>query len=173
VSAIGGHFMFDDDQETPNTLNCAFEFDENGKRKMMEFEVRHWMTNGEASVHEKGNNAIGDLFYGSKGYLAVDSYMSYKTWMGKEQTPGPEGREGGDHYLNFIEAVRSRQREHLNAEIEEGAASTVLVHLANVSYRLGRTIHFDPATMTAKGDEEANKMFTRNYRKPFVVPEKV
>jgi predicted dehydrogenase len=173
VSAIGGHFMFDDDQETPNTLNCAFEFDENGKRKMMEFEVRHWMTNGEASVHERGNNAIGDLFYGSKGYLAVDSYTSYKTWLGKEQTPGPEGREGGDHYLNFIEAVRSRQREHLNAEIEEGAASTVLVHLANISYRLGRTIHFDPATMTAKGDEEANKMFTRNYRKPYVVPEKV
>lgn len=42
ISAIGGHFMFDDDQETPNTLNCAFEFDlPNGKRKMMEFEVRH------------------------------------------------------------------------------------------------------------------------------------
>jgi predicted dehydrogenase len=173
VSAMGGHFMFDDDQETPNTLNCAFEFDGNGKRKLMEFEVRHWMTNGEATVHERGNNAIGDLFYGSKGYLAVDSYSSYKTWMGKEQTPGPEAREGGDHYLNFIEAVRSRQREHLNAEIEEGAASTVLVHLANISYRLGRTIHFDAATMSAKGDEEANKMFTRNYRKPFVVPEKV
>jgi predicted dehydrogenase len=173
ASAIGGHFMFDDDQETPNTLNCAFEFDVNGKRKMMEFEVRHWMTNGEATVHERGNNAIGDLFYGSKGYLAVDSYASYKTWMGKEQTPGPEAREGGDHYLNFIEAVRSRQREHLNAEIEEGAASTVLVHLANISYRLGRTIHLDPDTMTAKGDEEANRMFTRSYRKPFVVPEKV
>ena len=31
VSAIGGHFMFDDDQETPNTLNASFEFDEGGK----------------------------------------------------------------------------------------------------------------------------------------------
>src|SRR5512142_2473511 len=50
VSAIGGHFMFDDDQETPNTLNCAFEFNENGKHKMMEFEVRHWMSNHEATV---------------------------------------------------------------------------------------------------------------------------
>ncbi len=44
VSAIGGKFMFDDDQETPNTLNCAFEFDKGGKRVMMKFEVRHWMT---------------------------------------------------------------------------------------------------------------------------------
>src|ERR1035438_6768675 len=47
VSAIGGHFVFDDDQETPNTLNCAFEFNESGKRKMLEFEVRHWMSNQE------------------------------------------------------------------------------------------------------------------------------
>jgi predicted dehydrogenase len=173
VSAIGGHFMFDDDQETPNTLNCAFEFNENGKRSMMEFEVRHWMSNPEATIHEKGNNAIGNLFYGSKGYLAVDSYSSYKSWLGKEQQPGPENKAGGDHFLNFIEAVRSRKRETLNAEIEEGAASTVLVHLANISYRVGRTLHFDSKTMTVTNDTEANKLFTRDYRKPFVVPEKV
>jgi predicted dehydrogenase len=173
VSAIGGHFMFDDDQETPNTLNCAFEFNETGKKKMLEFEVRHWMSNPEATIHEKGNNAIGNLFYGSKGYLAVDSYSSYKTWLGKEQEKGPEKKEGGDHYLNFTEAVRSRKRETLNAEVEEGAASTVLVHLANISYRVGRTINFDPKTMTISGDADAAKLMTREYRKPFVVPEKV
>ncbi|MGO9274361.1 MAG: gfo/Idh/MocA family oxidoreductase, partial [Terriglobia bacterium] len=63
--------------------------------------------------------------------------------------------------------------ESLNAEIEEGAASTVLVHLANISYRVGRTINFDSKTMTCTGDPEANRLLTRNYRKPFVVPEKV
>ena len=173
VSAIGGHFMFDDDQETPNTLNCAFEFNENGKHKMLEFEVRHWYSNGEATVHERGNNAIGNLFYGSKGYMAVDSYSSYKTWLGAEQTEGPKANAGGDHFLNFIEAVRSRKRETLNAEIEEGAASTVLVHLANISYRVGRTVNFDSASMTCKGDADANKLLTRNYRAPFVVPERV
>src|SRR5438067_2463634 len=51
VSAVGGHFMFDDDQETPNTLLAAFQFDlPNGKRKMLEFEVRHWITNHEAGI---------------------------------------------------------------------------------------------------------------------------
>ena len=188
VSAIGGHFMFDDDQETPNTLNCAFEFNENGKRKMMEFEVRHWMTNGEASVHDQRRapgdaddppaaprplNSIGNLFYGSKGYLAVDSYTSYKTWLGAGEEPGPAGKAGGDHYANFIDAVRSRKRESLNAEIEEGAASTVLVHLANISYRVGRTLNFDSKTMACVNDAEANKLLTRDYRKGFVVPEKV
>jgi len=168
VTAIGGHFMFDDDQETPNTLNCTYEFNEGGRHRMMEFEVRHWMSNGEASVP-----GIGNLFYGSKGFLAVDSYTSYKTWMGRERTPGPEKKEGGDHFANFIETVRSRKREDLHAEVEEGAISCTLVHLANVSYRVGRTLHFDANTYTVTNDAEANRMFTRMYRKPFVVPEKV
>jgi predicted dehydrogenase len=174
VSAIGGHFMFDDDQETPNTLNCAFEFNEGGKRRMLEFEVRHWMSNPEAEITERNSpNSIGNIFYGSKGYLAVDSYTSYKSWMGGAKTPGPAGNRGGDHYANFIEAVRTRKRETLNAEIEEGAASTVLVHLANISYRVGRTLKFDAQKMECVGDPEANKLLTRNYRKPYVVPAKV
>ena len=51
ISAVGGHFMFDDDQQTPNTLNCGFQYDRpNGKRTMLEFEVRHWITNHEAGI---------------------------------------------------------------------------------------------------------------------------
>jgi len=174
ASAIGGHFMFDDDQETPNTLNCAFEFNVNGKPRMLEFEVRHWLTDQEAEIKERtGTNCIGNIFYGPKGYLAVDSYTSYKSWMGRNQTPGSSGNKDGDHFLNFIDAVRSRKREGLNAEIEEGAASTVLVHLGNISYRLGRTVYFDEASWSFKGDAEANKMLSREYRKPYVVPEKV
>jgi len=42
-----------------------------------------------------------------------------------------------------------------------------------MSYRLGRTLHFDAESYSCKGDAEANAMFKRNYRKPFVVPEKV
>ena len=43
--------------------------------------------------------------------------------------------KGGSHFANFFEAVRNRKKEHLTAEIEEGAASTVLVHLANIATR--------------------------------------
>src|SRR5215831_3387629 len=175
VSATGGHFMFDDDQETPNTLTTTYEFNEGGKRRMMVFEVRHWMSNHEAGVGEsktgrKDPNTIGNLFYGSKGYLAIDGYSSYKTWLGKDQESGPEGHKGGDHFGNFIDVVRSRKKESLNAPIEEGAISTTLVHLANISYRLGRTIHFDAEKYVCAGDAEATRMFTRNYRAPFVVP---
>ena len=93
--------------------------------------------------------------------------------IGKDQTPGPERKDGGDHFANFITAVRSRNRGELNAEIEEGAISTTLVHLANISYRLGRTIDFDAATYSVKNDPEANAMFRRQYRAPYVVPQLV
>jgi hypothetical protein len=128
---------------------------------------------GESRAGRKDPNTIGNLFYGSRGYLAIDGYTSYKTWLGKTQDAGPEGRAGGDHFANFIDVVRSRKQEDLHAPIEEGAISTTLVHLANISYRLGRSIHFDAEKYVCPGDAEATKMFTRNYRAPFVVPGKV
>jgi hypothetical protein len=79
----------------------------------------------------------------------------------------------GNHFANFIAAVRSRQYREVNASAEEGAISCALIHLANISYRLGRTINFDAATYTCPGDKQATRMFTYRYRKPFVVPEKI
>ena len=143
--------------------------------------MRHWMTNGEATVAPgkaadtggSGGDSIGNLFYGSKGYMAVDSYTSYKTWLGKAQEPGRAARKAATTSPTSSRPCASRERNSLNAEIEEGAASTVLVHLANISYRVGRTINFDPETMTITGDAEAAKMMTRPYRKGFEVPAKV
>ena len=176
VSAIGGHFMFDDDQETPNTLNAAYEFNDGGAKKMLVFEVRHWISNHEAGLDEpKPGNTVGTVFYGSKGYLAVseEDQSKYASFLGPEQAPGPSAHIVGNHFANFIDAVRNRDASALNAPIEEGAISTTLVHLANISYLLGRSLHFDAATYSCTGDSEANRMFRRAYRKPFEVPEKV
>jgi predicted dehydrogenase len=177
VSAIGGHFMFDDDQETPNTLTATYEFHDGGRKRMMVFEVRHWITNHEAGIGEGGRapNTVGAIFYGSKGYVAVwdEDHGHYQSFLGKEQQPGPSGEDKGNNWANFIQAVRSRKHADLNAPIEEGAISTTLVHLANISYRVGRTLTFDPETYTCKGDEEATRLFRRQYRAPFVVPENV
>ncbi len=175
VQSMGGHFMFDDDQETPNTQVATLEFHDTGKKTLLVFEVRHWMTNSEAGISEGGasQNVIGNLFYGSKGYLAIDGYTSYRIFLGREQTPGPSRMEGGGHHQNFLQAVRSRKVEDLNADIEEGHRSAVCMHLANISYRTGRSIDFDPATEKISGDPEASRQLTRKYRPPFVVPDKV
>ena len=181
ISSFGGHYLFDDDQETPNTQVANFEFDEGGKKKLLVFEVRHWMTNGEAGIGERdadagpaagARNAIGNIWYGSKGYMATGQ-GGWRTFLGQEQAPGPksEAGAGAGGFVNFIDTIRSRKREDQLAEIEEGAISTMLIHLANISYRVRRTLTFDPATYSCPGDPEATAMFTRTqYRSPFVVP---
>jgi predicted dehydrogenase len=206
VSATGGHFMFDDDQETPNVLNATYYFDgANGKRKMMELEVRHWITNHEAEIgtgaygsggvpaagltpragkksvdHQQSlgpkdakTNTIGNIFYGSNGYLAIDGYDAYKTWLTNQAEPGPSGKASGDHFANFIDCIRSRRAEDIHSPIEEAHISTTLVHLANASYRLGRTLRFDPEQEQVVGDDEANRLLRGNYREPYVVREEV
>ena len=188
VTALGGHFMFEDDQQTPNTLNVACQFDmPDGKRRLLEFEVRHWISNHEAEIgspafggeqpesKERVDDTIGNIFYGSKGYLAY-VYDSYKCWRGGEQEPGPHAKAGGDNWRNFIDCVRSRRKGDLNAPVEEGYISCALLHLANASYRLGRTLNFDPEKEAVIGDEEANQLLRdgdRGYREPYVVPEEV
>jgi predicted dehydrogenase len=190
ISAVGGHFIFDDDQQTPNTLNCAFEFElPAGKRKMLEFEVRHGITNNEAGIGRGDlvaskhrffghHNTIGNIFYGSDGYLVTgdEDALSYETFLGKGEKSGPHGHGGGDHFANFIDCVRSRKKEDLNAPIEEGHISSALVHLANASYRLGRALRFDPDKEQVIADDEANRLLCdadRGYRAPFAVPEEV
>jgi len=211
VSAMGGHFMFDDDQETPNVMNATFYFDAaGGKQKMMELEVRHWITNYEAEIGtgtfkssavpaagltveaspranakaprqtaaplgavDAKTNTIGNLFYGANGYLAIDGYDAYKTWLTNQAEPGPSGRGSGDHFANFIDCVRSRRAADIHSPIEEAHISATLMHLANASYRLGRTLRFDPANEQVIGDDEANQLLRGTYRAPYVVPEAV
>jgi len=116
---------------------------------------------------------MGNIFYGSNGYLAVDGYDAYKTWLTGEVEPGPAGKKSGDHYANFIDCVRSRRAEDIHSPIEEAHKSTTLVHLANASYRLGRSLRFDPKTEQVLNDDEANTMLKGSYRAPYVVPDQI
>ena len=180
--------MFEDDQNTPNVLMAMFEFPNvqgaGDKKKILQFEVRHWISNREDGTWMKsdpnsatgymisGSNTVGNLFYGSKGYMAktVDDWQTY---MGRNREPGETGRGLGNHYANYIDAIRSGDPGTFNKSIEEGFYSCTLVHLANISYRLGRSLDFDPVKQQFVSGDEADSLLTRKYRKPFVVPEKV
>jgi predicted dehydrogenase len=167
VQSMGGHFLFDDNQETPNAQIATFAYPE--VNKVLQFEVRPWITNHEANLGTGPQNEVGVIFYGSEGYMTVQ-YFEYKTFLGQKREPGPSARGEGNAYDTFITAVRSRKREALGVEIEEGHLSSALCHLANMAYRLGRTIEFDPVHERCVGDEQANRLLTRQYREPFVVP---
>jgi len=163
VKSSGGRFGYSDDGQTPNTQLVVFEFDD----CEMQFEVRGLPTNDELKVK------IGDLFYGTEGILAITSYFTWQTYLGPKLEPGPGGSGKGDHFANFLQAVKSRDAKSLNGPIEEGHQSSAFCHLGNIAYRLGRKLHINPSTESFINDPEADAMLTRNYRAPFVVPTKV
>jgi predicted dehydrogenase len=163
VQASGGRFGYKDDAETPNTELVSMEFDDS----ILEFEVRGLPTNDEQGAK------IGDLFYGPEGVLAITSYTTWQSYLGPKLEKGPGGTGGGDHFKNFLTAVKKRDPKLLNGDIEEGHLSSAYCHLGNIAYRLGRKLHIDPSTESFVNDAEADRMLTREYRAPFVVPEKV
>lgn len=165
ITAAGGKYLWNDCKETPEVLSTTYNYPKQGK--VIQMEVRPWMTNKEDGVE------VGNIFYGDKGYMVINGYNDYKTFLGKERTPGPARNAGGDHYKNFIDAVRAKDKSLLNGPIETGHLAASIAHLGNISYRLGRTLHFDPSKETFVGDKEANAMLTRKYRAPYVVPDKV
>lgn len=167
-------------QETPNTQTSMFKYKDG---KMLEFETRGRFTNDESSVGIR----IGNVFYGTDGYLELDG-GTWKAFRKTEKEPfagskmaekktadptflAPPG--GTDHYANFLDAIRSGKDETLHCDINEGFHSSALPLLANISYRLGRGLKFNGETEKFVGDNEADTMLTREYRKPYIVPSKV
>ena len=194
VMSMGGHFMFDDMQNTANTQISVFEFpaetEHGDKKKMLQFEVRPWITNNEGRLAtgfeddsatgymQSGANVIGDLFYGTEGYMVMKSNY-FKVFLGKKREPGPSMKMSNnadrDHYQLFINAVRANDPKLLedHGSVVDGHLSCSLIHLANTSYRLGRSLDWDPKQEKFINDNKANTMLKRDYREPFVVPDNV
>jgi predicted dehydrogenase len=173
VVSTGGKYIYQDDQETPNTQIATFDY---GDAELM-FEVRGILTGSEGGLagNRTSANVIGDLFYGADGWMAVDGagFQVYKGEKGEKVMEEKAGDKDQPHFQNFLKAVKSRNQKELNADVAVGVMSANLVHLANASYRVGRKLAFDEKTLSFPADKEATALLTRKYRAPYIVPEKV
>jgi hypothetical protein len=133
---------------------------------MTVFEVRGRATNDEAG--EK----VGNLFYGSGGYaVGTDFYDTEGKKIPDEKTDPKPGWGTGDHFQNFIDAVISRDEAAVHGNPLDAHTGCAHIHLSNVSYRLKTSLDFDPVGERFIGNDEANAMLTRDYRKGFVMPD--
>ena len=196
--AQGGKYAYTDDQETPNTLLAGYDyggreivFEVRGLLTGAEGAVVKGRPGPPATgaaappsspaptaiTPRNGaplNIMIGNLFYGTEGWAAMSDagFLAFKgetTELVMEERPD---RAAGDptslHMQNFLAACRSRNYKDLHDEIANAYLSASLCHLANISYRVGRKLTLAPGPKFA-GDAEADKLITRNYRKPYVV----
>jgi len=173
VVSTGGKYVYDDDQETPNTQHASFLFD--GGREV-QFEVRGLLTGGEGPVPVGlPNAAVGNLFYGSDGWMWV-GHSGFQVFKGEKSEKvldeKPEGAnyDTKSHMENFLAAVKSRNHKELSAEIEIGARAAAYCHLANISYRVGgRRLDWDAQRNRFANAPDANPLLTREYREGFAV----
>jgi len=181
IQCMGGFHIWDSDQEIPNVQLGVFQYKDG---KTIQVDVRSIYNNDEAG--QKG----GEFIYGSKGWMHI-THTSYKTYFGKDNESGPsktaddksepkdknviqefKGTDG-PHMANFIDCVRTRRWQDLNADILEGHLSTTIILLGNTAYRTGRTLKFNGRAEKFVDDNDANSYLTRLYRQPYTLPEKI
>ena len=158
---------------------------------------------------------IGCVIECENGRVVVPDY-SQAIVYDAEGTEVERFQGSKDHARNFIDAVRSRRQEDLNADIQEGHLSSALCHAGNISYLLGERadraavdramstrvsddgftrlcnhleknavdldtegvtlgpwLELDTESETFPGNDAANRLVTRDYRAPFIVPSEV
>lgn len=154
VTALGGRYRFEDDQQTADTHDASFEFD--GKKSIT------WM--GLSCNQHKGAGG-GITFYGYEGTIEIDGSGSHTVYNGEDQVIRQEKRTNGDadHAKNFLNAVRANDPGLLNAEITEGHKSTLLCHLGNIALRTGRTLTCRSTDGHILGDDKAMELWQRDY----------
>lgn len=168
ITALGGKYFFDDDQQFPDTQTCIFEWDNAGKapgrKKQLIFEQRIWSPYVQEG-HENGN-----AFYGTNGMMIFGKANGWRLY-------GPRNKEiksmtGAPnllaHHRNFFDCIRNDRTP--NADIEIGHLSSSLCHLGNIATRLRRVITFDPKTEQITGDKDAQALTRRTYREHYATP---
>ena len=215
VISIGGRFAYDDDGETPNTLITLLDYDPvpilfevRGLPKSKAVHDQKWSRNMDTYLGEK----FGAVVHCENGYVLNGAAYDKKGELIKKFESDRISTK-----QNFINVMRSRKTDDLYTDALDGHLSCGLLHMANISHRLGKEtqpgkireavrgnrvfakafdliaahldangvnlkktpaalgpmLQFDPDTerFTGEFSRKANNLVSRNYRKPFVVPE--
>lgn len=162
VSALGGKYYFDDAQEWPDTMMVTYDYG----HKLLSYEMRIW------SAYPQDGEPEGAAVYGDNGYLVIGGsrwrHFGPKGDLVKEGTRAKSGADAA-HVRNFLDCMRSRGKPNADEETV-GRLSSLLCHLGNAAWRVGRTVEFDYDKYQFT-DEEANKYRTRpEYRAPWLLP---
>lgn len=169
ITSAGGRYAFKDDWETPDTQVATFEF---GSDKSITWESRSC---NNFPVEGSGR---GFVIYGDKGTLVNNGNDDYKIYDydnklikqvksdAKNDPTNPVSASGNldyYHFNNFVQVIRGEGK--INSPINEGHKSQLLCHLANISQRTGRTLYTDSSNGHILNDNEAMKLWKREYEK--------
>lgn len=215
VMSMGGRLGYNDAGNTPNSQVVL-----HGYETPLIFETRGLPSSKEAqknwgaSMDRYRGSQVGVLVQCEQGHVLVSNNYSIVEVFDNDGNLIQTFQGNGNHFDNFLQAVRSRKPSELNAEILDGHLSSGLCHTGNISHRLGdqmsaseisaelssnrlftdsfdrlanhldanevdvespaitfgARLTMDPETERFTNHDDANRLLTREYRKPFEVP---
>ena len=187
VYSTGGRYATDPEKlvaETPDTQIALYDYD----RLLVSFELTlfgDYMLKTDPGVRNNDlfpywmQNSTRIEIYGTKGLMVVGRHGGgWQVFVRpKDREPVVQDQMYGrfpdpEHKENFVQAIRNRQRP--SADVEQGHLSCLLIHYANISYRLGgQKLAIDAGTQQIIDNQDAMKLFRRNYRNPWVIEDEV
>jgi len=184
VYSTGGRFAGQPAAQTPDTQIALFDFN----KLLVSFELTlfaPYLLKTDSGVRENDmfpywmQNSTRIEIYGTKGMMVVGRHGGgWQVFVRpKSRQPVVKDQMFGrfpdpEHKENFLQCLRSREKP--SSDIAEAHASALLIHYANISYRLGgQKLAINPETEHIVDNAEAMQLFKRSYRKPWVLPEQV
>ena len=174
----GGRVLYDDTRDIPDNQTITYDFGD----FPMTVEASIY---GEYLQKPTPEVRYGNLFpnwpflsdrmeiYGTEGMMYLGRHGAGWQVLGTDSNV--IAQEYGyfpdeEHQRDFIQCVRTRKVP--NADIEQGHKSATLVHLANLSYRVGKKqLYYDSATERVTNSDEANAISKGSHRPGYEIPE--
>lgn len=164
VSGMGKKLYFDDDQQTPDTMNITYDYGD----KVIQYEQRLWNPYGLEAC-DNGVAVYGDRAVAQFGHFRGKQW-GFRVFDERNNLIHEDQHDGSSidapHARNFLDCVKSRKAPRV--EIEEGHLSTSLAHMGNIVARTGRAIRLQGESVV--DDREAKALTGRTYRRHWSTP---
>ncbi len=169
VVSLGGRWVnepdFRDQGQTPNQLVSLYDYGDS----LLLFETR-----GLVGKDKRFPNKVDNEYYFENGVVKNNKFYPKGSDQGEPLVDVEYHVNPGGNFGNFIDCVRSRRQDELNAEILEGHYSAALCHLGNISYRMGLPKPFEKPKDFSDNDVVGDSIMTllENTKAIGVEPEK-
>ncbi|HZT33713.1 MAG TPA: Gfo/Idh/MocA family oxidoreductase [Bryobacteraceae bacterium] len=185
VASTGGRFALQGAGETPDTQDALFRYPgfttvysyrEASAGRRLGYGMEFFGSKGGLVISRAGFEVFPDMKINPENAIPVfqghptggpqrEAEFKPEPWVPPMKEPGSSDEQFNLHVRNFVDCIKSRQRPI--ADVEGGHQVTTACHLANLSLRLGRELHWDPDKEDFHGDPEASTYLVRPYRKPW------
>lgn len=168
VTASGGKYVFPTDaRETPDVMTAMYDYGDfqmTWEHNLSTGVGLYGMQHGMAFIGTNGTLLLSRSGWEVRPDKANDKpKMEAVAWQ-------PQTDRGLDkHTVNFIEAVKKRDKSILNCPIEAGARVAINSHMGNIAYRCGETIFWD-AAKNRFDNRRANELVKPDYHNGWKLP---